>query len=94
MSIEWPPSYVKFLQDEMNTVVAGIDRPIRAKRIRQCFDVMLANFDADGDGKLSLFEFSEAMKTMQFWFQGTLDVVKRWEHDQRTFDVWLKKHKL
>jgi len=53
-------------QDEMNTVVAGIEKPIRAKRIRQCFDVMLANFDADGDGKLSLFEFSEAMKTLQF----------------------------
>merc|ERR1711971_10995 len=53
-------------QDEMNAVVAGIDRPIRAKRVRQCFDVMLANFDVDGDGKLSLFEFSEAMKTLQF----------------------------
>ena len=50
----------------MNTVVAGIEKPQKAKRIRELFDMLLANFDTDGDGRLSLFEFSESMKTLKW----------------------------
>ena len=57
---------VNFFQDEMNTVVAGIEKPIRAKKIRELFDMLLANFDADGDGRLSLAEFTDSMKGMKF----------------------------
>jgi len=53
-------------QDEMNTVVAGIDNEVRAKRMRQYFDMMLANFDADKDGQISLTEFTESMKTLKY----------------------------
>ena len=53
-------------QDEMNTVVAGIDNEVRAKRMRQYFDMMLANFDADKDGQISLSEFTESMKTLKW----------------------------
>lgn len=53
-------------QDEMNTVVAGIEKPIRAKRLRELFDMLLANFDTDGDGRLSLAEFSDSMKTLKW----------------------------
>jgi len=53
-------------QDEMKTVVAGIEKPIRAKKVRELFDMLLANFDADGDGRLSLAEFTASMKTMKW----------------------------
>merc|ERR1712008_545204 len=53
-------------QDEMKTVVAGIEKPIRAKKVRELFDMLLANFDADGDGRLSLAEFTGSMQTMKF----------------------------
>jgi len=53
-------------QDEMDTVVAGIEKPIRAKKVRELFDMMLANFDADGDGRLSLAEFTDSMKSMKW----------------------------
>jgi len=53
-------------QDEMDTVVAGIEKPIRAKRLRELFDMLLANFDTDGDGRLSLAEFSDSMKTLKW----------------------------
>ena len=53
----------------MNTVVAGIEKPMKAQRIRELFDMLLANFDMDGDGRLSLFEFSESMKTLKWWIQ-------------------------
>ena len=50
----------------MNTVVAGIKIPVRKKRLRELFDMLLANFDTDGDGRLSLAEFSESMKTLKW----------------------------
>jgi len=53
-------------QDEMDTVVAGIEKPIRAKKVRELFDMLLANFDADGDGRLSLAEFTGSMKSMKW----------------------------
>jgi len=53
-------------QDEMDTVIAGIEKPVRAKKVRELFDMMLANFDADGDGRISLTEFTDSMKTMKF----------------------------
>jgi len=53
-------------QDEMNTVVAGIEIPVRKKRLRELFDMLLANFDTDGDGRLSLAEFSDSMKTLKW----------------------------
>jgi len=53
-------------QDEMDTVVAGIEKPIRAKKVRELFDMLLANFDADGDGRLSLAEFTDSMKSMKW----------------------------
>ena len=55
-----------FFQDEMDTVVAGIEKPIRAKKVRELFDMLLANFDADGDGRLSLAEFTDSMKSMKW----------------------------
>ena len=50
----------------MNTVIAGIEKPNRAKRLREFFDMLLANFDMDGDGRLSLAEFSGSLKTLKF----------------------------
>ena len=50
----------------MDTVIAGIEKPIRAKKLRELFDMLLANFDADGDGRISLTEFTDSMKTMKF----------------------------
>ena len=50
----------------MNTVVAGIENPVRAKKLRELFDMLLANFDADGDGRLSLTEFTDSMKGMKY----------------------------
>ena len=61
-----PATQVNFFQDEMKTVVAGIEKPIRAKKVRELFDMLLANFDADGDGRLSLAEFTASMKTMKW----------------------------
>ena len=61
-----PATQVNFFQDEMKTVVAGIEKPIRAKKVRELFDMLLANFDADGDGRLSLAEFTGSMQTMKF----------------------------
>ena len=61
-----PAKQVNFFQDEMDTVIAGIEKPVRAKKIRELFDMMLANFDADGDGRISLTEFTDSMKTMKF----------------------------
>ena len=58
--------YVNFFQDEMDTVIAGIEKPIRAKKLRELFDMLLANFDADGDGRISLTEFTDSMKTMKW----------------------------
>ena len=50
----------------MNTVVAEIEKLIRAKRLRELFDMLLTNFDTDGDGRLSLAEFSDSMKTLKW----------------------------
>ena len=61
-----PAKQVNFFQDEMDTVIAEIEKPVRAKKVRELFDMMLANFDADGDGRISLTEFTDSMKTMKF----------------------------
>jgi len=53
-------------QDEMDTVVSGIEKPNRAKRVREIFDLMLQNFDADGDGRISWAEFTESMKSLDW----------------------------
>lgn len=53
-------------QDEMTTVVDGIENPVRSKKVRQIFDMLLTNYDADDDGRISLNEFSESMRKMKW----------------------------
>ena len=56
-------------QSEMDKIVAKINesgKTTMAKDMRERFDSMLVNFDANGDGMISLTEFSEAIKSVKF----------------------------
>ena len=55
-------------QSEMDKIVAKMNESgntAMAKEKRETFDSMLANFDANGDGMISLTEFLEAIKNMK-----------------------------
>ena len=55
-------------QDEMKTVVANIKETgdeFMANIMRQTFDLMLKNFDANNDGMISISEFINAIKNMK-----------------------------
>ena len=55
-------------QSEMDKIVEKMNESgntTMAKDMRERFDSMLANFDANGDGMISLTEFSEAIKSLR-----------------------------
>ena len=55
-------------QAEMDTVVAKLKDSgddFMAKNMRDNFDLMLKNFDANGDGKISISEYVNAIKNMK-----------------------------
>ena len=52
----------------MDAVVAAINESgdeDMARKMRDTFDLMLKNFDANDDGKISISEFTNAIKTMK-----------------------------
>ena len=55
-------------KSEMDTIVAKMNESgdtAMAREKRCTFDSMLANFDANGDGMISLAEFLDAIKSMK-----------------------------
>ena len=56
-------------QSEMDEIVAKMNESgntTMAQDMKERFESMLANFDANGDGMISLTEFSEAIKSVKF----------------------------
>merc|ERR1719431_2112113 len=55
-------------KEEMEAVVASIKESgneLKANEMRENFDVMLKNFDANGDGKISISEYVNSLKNIK-----------------------------
>ena len=55
-------------QEEMDAVVASIKESgneLKANEMRDNFDIMLKNFDANGDGKISISEYVNSLKNIK-----------------------------
>ena len=50
-------------QDEMKTISAGMKCPIHAKKMKEFFNFMLSNFDANGDGEIDKQEFLDGVNS-------------------------------
>ena len=56
-------------KSEMETIVAQIKargEAEKGKKMEELFNIMLKNFDDDGDGKINIFEFTNAIKSLKF----------------------------
>ena len=55
-------------QDEMDAVVDSIKESgdeLMANKMRENFDIMLRNFDSNGDGKISISEYVNALRNIK-----------------------------